>query len=79
MIIKKYWGFINERLGVPAGIIDSATSLYEGILLHFKDKSTDPNPLGVGEYLVKLEIPIQIADLRFGSVEFGVNLLLHQS
>lgn len=79
MIIKKYWGFINERLGVPAGIIDSATGLYEGILLHFKDKSTDSNPLEVGKYLVKLEIPIQIADLRFGLVEFGVNLLLHQS
>lgn len=79
MIIKKYWGFINERLGVPAGIIDSATSLYQGILLHFRDKLTDSNLLKVGKYLVKLEIPIQIANLRFGSVEFGVNLLLDQS
>ena len=36
MIIKKYEQFILERLGVPDGIVDSATNLYELIVSKFE-------------------------------------------
>ena len=83
MIIKKYLSFITERLGVPDKIIDSATNLYGSILHHFDSKSKDSfwqgRVLSEGEYSVNLPIQIEIADLKFNSVEFGVNLVSHQS
>jgi hypothetical protein len=75
MIIKKYLSFITERLGVPDKIIDSATNLYDSILSHFEDKSSDTSTLSESEYSVDLPIQIEIADLKFNSVEFRVNLL----
>lgn len=77
MIIKKYLSFITERLGVPDKIIDSATNLYDSILSHFNSKSKDT--ISEGEYSVNLPIQIEIADLKFNSVEFGVNLISYQS
>ena len=77
MIIKKYLSFITERLGVPDKIIDSATNLYDSILSHFNSKSKDL--ISEGEYSVNLPIQIEIADLKFNSVEFGVNLISYQS
>ena len=75
MIIKKYLSFITERLGVPDKIIDSATNLYDSILSHFEDKSSDTSTLSESEYSVNLPIQIEIADLKFNSVEFRVNLV----
>jgi hypothetical protein len=75
MFIKKYLSFINERLGVPNKIIDSATNLYDLILSHFGDKSLDSSLLTESEYSVDLPIQIEIADLKFNSVKFRVNLV----
>jgi hypothetical protein len=79
MIIKKYLSFITERLGVPDKIIDSATNLYDLILSHFEDKSSDTSTLSEGEYKTDLPIKIEIADLKFKSFQFRVNLLTHES
>lgn len=79
MIIKKYLSFINEKLGVPDKIIDSATGLYNEILLHFRDKSKEGLKPKESEYLVNLPILIEISDLKFQSVEFTVRLLTHES
>jgi hypothetical protein len=81
MIIKKYIDFINEKMGVPDKIIDSATNLYNLILTDFEKKSGSNETISdmvkggfSGEYQIDLPIKIQISDLSYNSAELEVIL-----
>ncbi len=82
MIIKKYIDFINEKMGVPDNIINSATNLYNLILSDFEKRSADNTTISEmmnsgfsGEYQIDLSIAIEVSDLKFNSVELQVGLL----
>jgi hypothetical protein len=82
MIIKKYIDFINEKMGVPDKIINSATNLYNLILSDFEKRSADNTTISEmmnsgfsGEYQIDLSIAIEVSDLKFNSVELQVGLL----
>ncbi len=82
MIIKKYIDFINEKMGVPDNIINSATNLYNLILSDFEKRSSDNTTISEmmnsgfsGEYQIDLSIAIEVSDLKFNSVELQVVLL----
>ena len=81
MIIKKYIDFINEKMGVPDKIINSATNLYNLILADFKQKSQidetifDMVKSGFNdEYEIDLPIKIEIGDLTYNSAVLEVKL-----
>ncbi len=81
MIIKKYIDFINEKMGVPDKIIDSATNLYNLILADFEKRSqideTIFNMVKSGfkdEYEIDLPIKIEIGDLTYNSAVLEVQL-----
>jgi len=81
MIIKKYIDFINEKMGVPDKIINSATNLYNLILADFKQKSQidetifDMVKSGFNdEYEIDLPIKIEIGDLTYNSAVLEVQL-----
>ena len=90
MVIKKYVDFINEKMGVPDKIINSATNLYELILSDFEKRLSDTTisdmivngfddvdrkVITFNEYQIDLPIQIEIADLKFNSVKLEVGLL----
>lgn len=76
MIIKKYEQFILERLGVPDGIVDSATNLYELIVSKFEqtpnEELEDNN--GVCNFQIDLPININISDMKFDMVNFNITV-----
>jgi len=74
MIIKKYDNFINERLGVPDKIVNSATKLYNSIITDFQSKASD-DVLTDSEFDVQIPITIQIDRMKFKSVKFKVRLI----
>jgi hypothetical protein len=90
MVIKKYVDFINEKMGVPDKIINSATNLYNLILSDFEKRLSDTTisdmivngfddvdrkVITFNEYQIDLPIQIEIADLKFNSVKLEVGLL----
>jgi len=81
MIIKKYIDFINEKMGVPDKIINSATNLYNLILADFEKRSRidetifDMVKSGFNdEYEIDLPIKIEIGDLTYNSAVLEVKL-----
>ena len=76
MRIKKYNYFLLEKMGVPSGIVESATNLYELIVSKFEeypneDLSTDTDTC----YLeIDLSIDIDISDMKFDTVNFNISV-----
>ena len=86
MQIKKYSDFILERLGVPEGIVESATRLYDEIITKFKeypdDKFSDvAYGKKVGDKLqLTKDIPVNIiiSNMNFNKVIFDINIHFSQ-
>jgi hypothetical protein len=76
MIIKKYSQFIIEKMGVPDGIVDSATNLYELIVSKFEENSNEDldNDNGVCHLQIDLPININISDMKFDMVNFNITV-----
>ena len=76
MIIKKYSQFIIEKMGVPDGIVDSATNLYELIVSKFEENSNEEldNDNGVCHLQIDLPININISDMKFDMVNFNITV-----
>ena len=76
MIIKKYSQFIIEKMGVPDGIVDSATNLYELIVSKFEENSNEEldNDNGVCYLQIDLPININISDMKFDMVNFNITV-----
>jgi hypothetical protein len=76
MIIKKYSQFILERLGVPDGIVDSATNLYELIVSKFEQNPNEEleDNNGVCNFQIDLPININISDMKFDMVNFNITV-----
>lgn len=86
MQIKKYSDFILERLGVPDGIVESATRLYDEIINKFKeypdDKFSDVTyGKKVGDKLqLTKDIPVKIiiSNMNFNKVIFDIDIHFSQ-
>ena len=76
MIIKKYSQFIIEKMGVPDGIVDSATNIYELIVSKFEENSNEEldNDNGVCHLQIDLPININISDMKFDMVNFNITV-----
>ena len=76
MIIKKYSQFIIEKMGVPDGIVDSATNLYELIVSKFEQNPNEEleDNNGVCNFQIDLPININISDMKFDMVNFNITV-----
>lgn len=74
MKISRYNQFILERLGVPEGIVDSATRLYSEIITKFENCDSNElllsDPNNSVEYTVNIPIQIRINQLESSEVDF---------
>ena len=82
MLIKKYIEFINEKMGVPDNIVNSATGLYQSILQDFNTRGQSQDLIfksmrgkDLIDYKIDLPLSIKIGNLDFNSVELNVRLL----
>lgn len=82
MLIKKYIEFINEKMGVPDNIVNSATGLYQSILQDFNTRGQSQDLIfksmrgkDLTDYKIDLPLSIKIGNLEFNSVELNVRLL----
>jgi hypothetical protein len=78
MFIKKYSTFITEKMGVPDGIIQSATNLYQLITSKFEEYSYEglDDDNGVCYLQIELPIEINISDMKFSKVDFDITIHL---
>jgi hypothetical protein len=77
-MLKRYNGFILEKLGVPDGIIESSKILFENIINCFKlsiDDEVTPDP-GTKKcnFSTNLESPIKIGDLELNNIQLIINV-----
>lgn len=74
MKIYRYNQFILERLGVPEGIVESATKLYAEMIIRFErckqDETLLDDPKSPVEYNGRIPIEIKINQLRAAEVFF---------
>jgi hypothetical protein len=74
MKISRYNQFILERLGVPEGIVNSATRLYSEIITKFENCDSNEllldDPNNSVEYTVNIPIQIRINQLESTEVDF---------
>lgn len=82
MLIKKYIEFINEKMGVPDNIVNSATGLYQSILQDFNTRGQSQDLIfksmrgkDLIDYKIDLPLSTKIGNLEFNSVELNVRLL----
>ena len=79
MKISRYNQFILERLGVPEGIVDSATRLYAEIINKFENCDLSETLLDEPdksiEYSVDIPIQIKINQLISSEVVFTLSLI----
>lgn len=76
-MIKGYLEFINEKMGVPQGIVESATSLYELICRKFEECGFEeliPDSDGTCHFDIDLDIKITISDMEFSGVIFDITV-----
>jgi len=76
MIIKKYSEFIFEKMGVPSGIVESATNLYQTIVDSFLDNSDHKLQPTNGDKLDlsrELDVEININELNFDNINFRIS------
>jgi hypothetical protein len=79
-MIKKYSEFIIEKMGVPSGIVNSATNLYNLILSEFEenyDEELYPGKNNIRKLSIDLDLEIKISEMTFNNINFEVIIIFN--